>query len=271
MMMQKKVVRLVVVDLDGTLLDRSKVLRDDVKATVARLRRAGVRFSIATGRTFPSAARYARELGLFEPIVAGSGAVIKSALTGEELGCLVLPRDVATRVLEETRGLGVPTYVFTGERILADRPSSFSPLYARSLGHPIELSRDILREDLEEPVMIVLRTTLARTKEIREEMARRFGNTVCVTSSAPFFVDFLHPMASKAAGVEAVARHLGIPRESVMAVGDGLNDMGMLKYAGIGVLVSNAPEDLWPGADYVTREPFTDGVLEAIRLFVEEA
>lgn len=267
-MTQRQSIRLVVADLDGTVLDKTKMVRPDLRDAVRSLRRRGVAFTIATGRVFASAARYALDLEIREPIIAANGAVVKNPVTGLELRDLRLPASVAREVLGLTRHLGAATYVFTGDRILVDRPSSFSPRYWRSLGHPITLSRDIMAEDLGEPTMIVVYVGSHRASTLRQEFSQRLHGRAEVTSSMPYFIDFLHPLASKASGVELLAKHLGIPVGSIMAVGDGYNDVGMLRYAGVGVLVANAPGEIRNLADHITEAPATDGVLEALRTFV---
>ncbi len=270
-MTQNRAIRLVVADLDGTLLDKTKVIRTDMRDAVRSLRQRGITFTIATGRVFASAARYAFDLDLREPIIAANGAVVKNPVTGVELRDLRLPESVAREVLGLTRNLGAATYVFTGGRILVDRPSSFSPHYWRSLGHPIGLSRDIMAEDLGEPTMIVVYAGTHRAETLREEFAHRLCGRAGVTSSMPYFIDFLHPSASKASGVELLAKHFGVPAASIMAIGDGYNDIGMLRYAGVGVLVANAAREIRGQADYITDAPATDGVLEALRTFLGEA
>ncbi|HHY37955.1 MAG TPA: HAD family phosphatase, partial [Clostridia bacterium] len=93
---------------------------------------------------------------------------------------------------------------------------------------------------------------------------------VRVGSSMPYFVDFLHPQASKANALARLCEHLGIDSTEVLAIGDGENDLEMLRRAGIGALVSNAPEDLKVLVDYVSEGESTDGVIEIIERFVFE-
>jgi Cof subfamily protein (haloacid dehalogenase superfamily) len=100
--------------------------------------------------------------------------------------------------------------------------------------------------------------------EFEIECNRIFGSALHITKSMPEYLEFLHPEATKAAGIDAVARHLGISSEEVMAIGDSWNDLEMLEYAGIAVVMGNAREAIKDKADYVTRSNEDHGVAEAL-------
>ncbi|MBE0466620.1 MAG: HAD-IIB family hydrolase, partial [Candidatus Desulforudis sp.] len=91
---------------------------------------------------------------------------------------------------------------------------------------------------------------------------------VHITRSKPYFLEFSHPLATKGRALEHLAGHYGIPREAVMAVGDGYNDLDMIEYAGLGVMMANAREEVKRYADYVTGSNDADGVAEAVERFV---
>lgn len=261
-------IRLVVVDLDGTLLDASKVVRPRIKAMVHNMRKAGVRFTIATGRFYRSAVKYARELALDTPIITSSGAQITEA-SGLLRVDLKLPLYLARRVVREAEKTEGVLYAFFDDEALVNRPSTFTPRYSGSLGVPIRLERKLKARLSQRPIMLVLRfPDVTRAREVRRAMREWLGDAVRVGSSMPYFVDFLHPRASKANALAALCGYLGIDSREVLAIGDGENDLEMLEYAGIGALVSNAPSDLKCVADYVSDGESADGVIEIIERFV---
>lgn len=263
-------IRLVVVDLDGTLLDASKVIRPHIKTMVSGMRKARVRFTIATGRFHKSAVRYAKELDLDTPIITSSGAQIVGT-SGLKLSDLRLSVPLARKVIREAEETEGVLYAFFDDEALANRPSTFTPRYSRSLGVPIRLQKTLAARLNKSPIMLVLRfPDINQAREVRRIMQERLGDTVRVGSSMPYFVDFLHPQASKANAVVKLCDHLGIDTTEVLAIGDGENDLEMLKCAGIGALVSNAPEELKALVDYVSEGESTDGVIEIIERFVFE-
>lgn len=240
----------------------------------------GVRFSIATGRLFTSACTYARALGLDTPIIASSGAVIRDPASGAVLRDLRIDGETALRVLRDVKDAGEVVYLFVGDEIWANRWTESTERYSKGLGCAISVDPDLagrcgrLLRDLGEagqPTSIVIRTTPEEARVLRGRFQSRYRERVRVTSSMPHFVDFLHPLASKRLALEHLATYLGLSGSEIMAIGDGENDLDMLEFAGIGVLVSNAPQSIQHLADFVTNAPFADGVAEAISRFVYAA
>lgn len=263
-------IRLVAVDLDGTLIDSSKSICPEIKTLVDRLHLMGVRFTIATGRFHESAVKYAHELGLNTPIITSSGACIAAA-SGHVQCDLRIPFQVAKDIVRESEKTAGVLYAFSGNKVFVNKPSTFSPRYSKSLAVPIHLKRDLLAHMNQDPTMLVLRfPEPCHAKAVREKMRDLVGNKVRVISSMPYFVDFLHPGASKANALKALCASLGIDPEEVLAIGDGENDLEMLQWAGTGALVSNAPESIKDKADYVSQGESTEGVMEIVRRFVFE-
>lgn len=247
---------------------------------IGSLASRGVRFSIATGRLFASARTYARALGLDTPIIASSGAVIGDPASGAALRDLRIDGETALRVLRDVKDAGEVVYLFAGDQIWANRWTESTERYSKGLGCAISVDPDlagrcrkILRDlgEAGQPTSIVIRTSPEEAHVLRARFQNRYRERVRVTSSMPHFVDFLHPLASKRLALEHLATYLGLSGSKIMAIGDGENDLDMLEFAGVGVLVSNAPEHIQHLADFVTSAPFADGVAEAISRFVYAA
>lgn len=269
--------KLMVVDVDGTLFDPSRELTQEVRAVVREAMGTGVRFSLATGRLYPSARIIASELGLSGGVICNGGAVVLDVDTGAHLRHLRLPADLSLEVLDETADLGAMRYVFIGESILTDASGPETDAYSKSLRVPMQLCAD-LRSSVAQamtpkprtsPTMIVLRVQPERTVALRERLSARFGEGLLVTSTMEHFVDFMHPDATKAKALSFLAGIYGIKREEIVAVGDGINDLDMLDYAGLGVVVANAAPHVKERADYVTDAPYFMGVLEVVHRFLQ--
>src|SRR5258708_38898057 len=98
----------------------------------------------------------------------------------------------------------------------------------------------------------------------RQKLMDRFDGQLYITQSAFDLLEFLHPAVSKVKGLQTIARDLGIRPEEVVAIGDGHNDIGMLQFAGLGVAMGNAHEEVKREADYVTSSNAEDGVAAVI-------
>jgi len=262
--------RLLVVDLDDTLLDRSRQVTPEVVAVAARAQDLGVRFTIATGRVFASAAQVARELCIGEPIISDGGAVLRHADGRPALRCLRIPVELAAEILSATAGEDADLHAFFDDEILVSRESEAVLRYADRLRVEMTQTRDLARAARLKPAgptMIVLRTTSELAPALRARYAALFGDRAQVTSTAPHFVDFLHHDAGKASAQAQLCRWLEVGRGEVIAVGDGINDLDMLAYAGVGALVGNARPQLWRYADFVATQPHFRGVAEVIEHF----
>lgn len=263
--------RLMVVDIDGTLLDDDREVTAEVREVVQLARRHRVRLTLATGRVLCSAAQVAAELGITEPVISDGGAVV-SGPDGRRLRDLRIEPGVAAQILEQLAAgeADADCHLFYPHQILVNRASPAVGRYAERLRivmTPAANLADEARSRPDGPTMIVLRTTRQRAPALRAKYGAAFGGRVRVTSTAPHFLDFLHQQASKARALEFLSRKLGIPLPAVIAVGDGINDLDMIAQAGLGVLVANAAPELWPAAGYVTAEPHCRGVAEVIRRF----
>ncbi len=270
--------RLVVVDVDGTLLDPSREVTADVREVVATAIRKGVMFTIATGRLVRSALHVAEQAGITVPVIANGGAIIADPLSRRYLRAYKLPGGTA-EVLEATRGEDVLRYLFLGDEIFIEREDPASAAYSRSLGVPMEIVPDLGthfraltaaegRYAGEEATMVVLRAPVEKVPALREKYRGIFKGRLMVTSTMPHFVDFMPPEATKAEALRELCEILGVGLDETIAIGDGINDLDMMKEAGLGVLVANASPTLWADADYVTSAPYHLGVAEVLHKFI---
>jgi Cof subfamily protein (haloacid dehalogenase superfamily) len=266
--------RLLVVDIDGTLLDSAREVTPEVCDVAALARDSGVRLTLATGRVYCSAVQVALALGVTEPIISDGGAVVGYP-GGATLRDLRMAPGVAASILAHLAQdeSDADCHLFYPHEIMVNRPSPAVSRYAERLCIVMTPVADLAAEALRRPVgptMIVLRSTRERAPKLRAKYGALFGASVQVTSTAPHFLDFLHHAASKAQALDYLGQQLGIAREEIIAVGDGINDLDMIAHAGLGALVANASPELWPAADYVTTEPHCRGVAEVIRRFCQK-
>ena len=270
--------RLVVADVDGTLLDPSREVSAEVREVVATAKRKGVMFTIATGRLVRSALRVAEQAGITIPVIANGGAIIADPVSRRFLRAYKLPGGTA-EVLEATRGEDTLRYLFLGDEIFIEREDPASAAYSRSLGVPMEIVPDLGahfhalagpkgRYAGEEATMVVLRAPVAKVPGLREKYRAIFEGRLMVTSTMPHFVDFMPPEATKAGALRELCGLLGVGLNETIAVGDGINDLDMVKEAGLGVLVANASLTLWADADYVTSASYHLGVAEVLHKFI---
>ncbi|MFL6231200.1 MAG: Cof-type HAD-IIB family hydrolase [Pyrinomonadaceae bacterium] len=282
-------IRLIALDLDGTLLDARGHVSERNRAAIAEARGRGVEVAIVTGRRFRDARPLALELGLDVPVVAHNGALTKHARTLETVSAQLLPLAAARETLRVARAHGADALVSDdaeGAGVLVydhiaadDRPVAEYVEWSRRI-HGDEAARAVVQvASLEDyldhaPVHITFSGTQAKTERLAEAFAREMGASVkLMTTIYPRInfglIDVIHPEVSKGTGLAAVAAELQVAREEVLAVGDNHNDREMLEYAGVRVIVRNAEPALYELAGVrVVASHDEDGVAEAIENFV---
>jgi Cof subfamily protein (haloacid dehalogenase superfamily) len=286
-------IRLIALDLDGTLLNSRGELSERNRAVILSARELGVRVALVTGRRFRDARPLALQLGLDVPVISHNGALTKHARTLETVAVRLLPLEAAREVLRVGREMDADALVSddpSGAGVLVyDHMSDNNPALARYVAwsrriHGDEAAEAVRRvPSLEDyldhaPVHISFSGSVARMKHLSQKLSDELGASVKVLSTIYPKLDFtlldvLHPAVSKGEGCEAAAREQGLGREEVMAIGDNFNDLEMLQYAGTSVLMGNAEASLRSLLEdvancYTTATNDEDGVALAIERFI---
>jgi hydroxymethylpyrimidine pyrophosphatase-like HAD family hydrolase len=282
-------IRLLALDLDGTLLNSLGELSERNARAIAEVRAAGVRVALVTGRRFRDARPLALKLGLDVPVVSHNGALTKHARTLETVNASLLPLETAREVLrvgrthradplvsDDAEGAGLLVYDHLRD---AAGPVAEYIEWSRRI-HGDEAERAVLHvPSLEDyldhaPVHITFSGTFSGIERLSAVFAHELGASVkLMTTLYPSIdfglVDVIHPDVSKGTGLAAVAAEHKLTPAEVMAVGDNHNDVEMLEFAGTRVAVSNAePRVLELEGIQVTDSNDEDGVAVAIEKFI---
>ncbi|RYD07145.1 hypothetical protein N752_00755 [Desulforamulus aquiferis] len=127
---------------------------------------------------------------------------------------------------------------------------------------------DLLKFLNQDPTKVLVVGDEALLDNLWREMAQHFGESLHITKSKPHFLELSHPQATKGHALDMLAKGWGLNREQVIAIGDSYNDLEMIEYAGLGVIMGNARQDVKDKADYVTNSNEEDGVAEVIKKFI---
>jgi Cof subfamily protein (haloacid dehalogenase superfamily) len=272
-------VRLIALDIDGTLLDSEWKLPEANRSAIAEATHRGIEVALVTGRRYDFAMPIARNLGSPLTMIVNNGALVRTS-DGETHVRHLLPRATARQVLDVTRvwreGAGV---VFDRPRerqivlevLETDEPIR-SAYYSRNKeficqAKPLE---SCLTED---PIQVMLsgKVEPMRAAEAALRAApfvATFGLAVTVYQSRDFaMIDVIHPQCSKGASLAEWATLRGYTREEVMAIGDNHNDLEMLSFAGIPVVMGNGVPELKTFGWHETGTNDQNGVALAIEQF----
>jgi Cof subfamily protein (haloacid dehalogenase superfamily) len=274
-------IRLLALDIDGTLLRSDKTVSARTRRALDRARACGVRLVLVTGRRYPSARRVAEDLGGAVPLVLHNGALVVEA--EEVLRCRRLPSDAARRAILLGREAGKEPVLHCGARgegrLLverASRPAGLVAYYLERSRKDVLLVPDLLAAlGEEEPIQVMFGGTPEEmgallaplTRELRGQA--RVERTV-YPATGVVLLDVLDPGSGKAEALAFLQARWGIAPSETLAIGDNWNDREMVMSAGVGFVMGNAdPELLALGLPSLPTND-EDGVAQAIESIVLE-
>lgn len=251
--------KLIASDLDETLLGSDHQISERNVRTIREARRQGVRFVPATGRNFRSVQPMLRRLGLEgereEYLIAYNGAAILENAGNRVLESEELPFSVADELYRRGRGYEACVHVYTLNDVYAYNLWEEERRYMQGLMHIRETDAPDIGFLAGEPILKVLyeNENLPYLRQIEAELTEKFGDEVEMSYSGNRSLEFTRKGVNKGAALETLAERLQIPIGEVIAVGDNLNDLSMLKAAGLGIAVRNAAPGARAGADIVAE------------------
>lgn len=262
--------RMLAIDLDDTLLNCRLEISPLTKEYIGRAREAGVHVTLATGRMYRSAQPYARELGLDLPLITYQGALVKEALSEEVLLHRPVPLELAREAIRLVNRLGYHINVYVNDQLYVEKITPEAEKYRQISGVPVYPVGDLLKFLDQDPTKVLVVGDEAKMDQLWKDMGKHFGDSLHVTKSKPHFLELSHPLATKGHALDILAKGWGLNREQIIAIGDSYNDLEMVEYAGLGVIMGNANDEVKGRADYVTCSNEEDGVAEVIKKFIFE-
>ena len=270
-------IRLIAVDLDGTLLNDQKEITPRTRAALQAAAARGVEIVPATGRTVSGIPAELRAMAGVHYAITANGARVMDLASGQAVRELYIPRDKALAAYDILARYDCVTDLFQdgqGYTTEANRAATYR-FVPDNLRAYVLNTREILPD---------LRAFIARQDRGLEKLTIFFLDEsqrqkawaevkalgLTVVSSLPLNMEINAAGVDKGAGLLALADHLHLPAPSLMALGDGGNDTAMIRAAGLGVAMGNAFPEVKEAADYVTASNTEDGAAQAIEKFVLE-
>jgi Cof subfamily protein (haloacid dehalogenase superfamily) len=267
-------IRLIAADFDGTLLSPDSSISPYNLQMIQRVQASGLVFAAATGRFAENASQMMLDNGVVCPIISANGAVVDLAPYGERIHEITMEKETARAVFERLEALGIGYYIFGPGTVDTRRVDGRRHISEADQEHLNKLKKrvkyaygeDACRAALARPIYKFFAFFSTDIDDI-QQIGQGFYDHIPgieVSQSGRHNLEIMSDRANKGIGLAALARRLGIPREQTMALGDHNNDLSMLRWAGLGVAMGNAGEDIKRQADAVTASNSEDGVGHAI-------
>ncbi|TCZ78289.1 HAD family phosphatase [Paenibacillus albiflavus] len=263
--------KMIVLDLDDTLLQDDHTISPRTKQALMKAQEAGVKVVLASGRPTFGMVEVAQELELEKYgsfILSYNGAKITNCKTGEELFSSTLSVETVHELYEISQQEGILIQTYVGDDIVTETDNEFTDIEGVITGMRIVIV-DSFVQAVQEPVVKCL--MLANPEQlvvIEKKLQQQLAGRMSVMRSKPFFLEFTEAGVDKGTSLHQLALKLGIKQEEVIAMGDSYNDLAMIQYAGLGVAMGNAPDDIKQIANYVTDTNKNDGVAKVVEQFV---
>ncbi len=267
-------IRLLVLDLDGTIVDDSNHIRDSVVQAVDAVKRRGVAVAIATGRRYQSSLPAGDLIGATLPLICYEGGIIRERNTGFTHRHWALAPQVVSQILDHTERLSLAGrlsvhFYIEDDLYVSNLNDASNKFLEGSTVIPIVMSD--LRPLLNQATSKVM--VLSDDVEIITRLSTQLKNSDSRTRIKQYksitLLEAFHPTANKRSAVRYLAEEMmALGPENVMAIGDDFTDIEMLEYAGVGVAMGDAPAAVKSCADWITTTIEQDGVARAVERWI---
>lgn len=274
-------IKVIVTDLDGTLLNSNSQINPKTKETLLKLQRDGYHLVLASGRPTPSVVGIAKELemDLYDSyILTFNGAHVMNFQSKEVIYQQPLSVESSKSILGHLESFEVVPMVCIDDTMYVEDVFAGMVEHQGVMKNIIEFESRIgnyklcevnnLKDFISQPLSKILITGNVDYLEAHLEAFREpFATTNTITKSADFFVEFTDFGVDKARSLETILNKIGASMENVIAFGDGMNDLTLIQSAKIGVAMGNSSQTLKSYANYVTDSNDNDGIVLALEHF----
>lgn len=263
--------KLLAIDLDGTLLNSAGELTPRTVAALKKAKAHGMEIMLATGRMCCSGLVFARQLDITAPCVFYNGAMVINPVTQQVYFRQEISEDFVTRVSAffQQKGWYLQKYVNDTLYVVDDNDEHCRYYVSIAKVTPKALGQKFWELKTASTKLLGCSNSQDDLYTMLEETKQKFGQELYVASSWKRFVELMHPQVNKARAVEKAASLLGIKQQEVACFGDSANDIEMLRWAGLGVAMGNASEEIKLASDAVAKSNDEDGLAQFVEQFLD--
>ncbi len=269
--------RLVVCDMDGTLLNSKSELSERNREVLKKLIEKNIFVAIATGRIYTSARIYAKYLGLITPIIACNGAIVKDMADNRIIYDSSIRKEDCLKVFDICKKNNMYFHFYTKDVFYTEKLAESSLKYfewnkkiSEKESIDIRVIPDAYEHILHSDEKVYKIQPNSSNMQLLAKIREKLEEIKTITCSKSWYnnIEVMNQDVSKGNAVKHLAESLGVKREEIICFGDNENDISMLSYAGLGIAMGNAEDIVKQHADYVTTSNDEDGISMALEKFV---
>jgi hypothetical protein len=266
--MSQQSIRLLLADVDGTLVTQEKVLTPRAIDAVHSLGVAGVLFAVTSGRPPRGMSMLIEPLRISTPIAAfNGGLIVEPNMTVIEQK--VIPRELVAPALELIESFGLVTWIYRGADWYVQDPAG---PHVKQESDTVQFQPTVVKSfaDLDDGVAKIVGVSDDRAAMDRATEAARvhFGHTLTAAQSQPYYLDVTHPDANKGSVVKFLSDRFSIPTAQIATMGDMPNDVLMFAHSGLSIAMGNASTQVQRAARQVTTTNQDEGFANAVEKFI---
>ena len=264
--------KLIALDMDGTLLNSEKKLTTRVKTAISKAKEKGVHVVLASGRPTEGMMPTLIELGLNtdnDYVLSYNASLILKVASKEVVSSAILKGSDAKELYKIAQQLNVNIHAFSVDKgLITPKDSEYTQVEARLNGISFSLFNFEDINDDEDILKVMMVDHEDHLSKVIEQLPPYLQDKYSCARSTPFFYEFMNPKSHKGFGMAALCEHLNLSAEEVICIGDGGNDKEMIEFAGLGIAMENATDDVKSIAQYTTSSNDNDGVAKAIEKYI---
>ncbi|MFC4802072.1 Cof-type HAD-IIB family hydrolase [Neobacillus sp. GCM10023253] len=257
--------KLVVLDMDGTLLNNDHQVSNANKEAIHRLKQEGTSVVLASGRPYESIYPYVKDLEIDLPIIAANGALIKNPVSNEVYYSTGLPIHLAKEIIQYGQENQYPISLYFDGEVHTFNESmikvhwELEKLKARVI-NKVEEDKDLYK--------IIYANTPPKIEEAFKHLEQKYKEKLYITRSDDVYLDVMNINASKGKALHQLMDRLNILSHEVVVMGNSYNDIAMFEVAGLAIAMDNASQEVKDAADFVAKSNNDDGVAYAVDRYI---
>jgi len=261
-------IRLMLADVDGTLVTQEKVLTDRAVQAVQSLKKAGILFAVTSGRPPKGMSMLIEPLDLDTPIAAFNGGLI----VDRDMNVIeqrTLPKDLVVPIADLMKSFGLTVWVYRGaDWYVPDLSGPHVDREAWTVKFQPKIMTSIEEETEDVAKLVGVSDDHDAVSRASAAAHKQFGDHVTAAASQPYYLDVTHPDANKGSVAKFLAKHYDISTDEIATIGDMPNDVLMFEHSGLSIAMGNAEPDVQHAALKVTGSNENEGFADAVEKFV---